>query len=226
MNVKSFLQELKQKGRRNLTENEAMQILSKYGIKVVNGSVVKKFEEAVQIAEKVGYPIVLKIVSKDVLHKTNVGGVIVNINSSEELETAYNKLLKNAKSLNISLEGVFVQKMLKGYYEVIVGGKRDKVFGPTVMFGLGGIFVEVLEDISLRIAPIDLKEAVKMIEETKAVKILKGVRGEKANINEIAKTLTRVSRIMVENPEIAELDINPLMVKDEAIATDARIILF
>ncbi len=226
MHLKRFFQQIKDQGRNFLTESESRQVLSKYEIKVVEGEIAETAQQAVKIAERIGYPVVLKIVSKDVLHKTDLGGVMLNIKTPEEVARSFDEIIKNVKSKmpHASVEGIFVQKMVQGY-ELIIGGKRDKVFGPVVMMGLGGIFVEALEDIAFRIAPIDDKEAVKMLGELKASKILYGLRGKPANIKEIAIVVSKLSKIIIENKEIAEIDINPLIASDKAIALDARIIL-
>ncbi|MFH8080568.1 MAG: acetate--CoA ligase family protein [Candidatus Aenigmatarchaeota archaeon] len=225
MRPKELLQLAVKDGRKALREEEIKIFLSHYGVKIAEGKVATNLNEALKIAGSIGYPVVLKLVSKEIIHKTDVGGVFVDIKSPEELSKCYEELISNARRAGIAMQGVLVQKMVKSIYETIVGGKRDPVFGPIVMFGSGGIYVEIFKDVSFRLAPIDQKEAMKMIQETKAFLILKGFRGKAANIKEVAKLLVVLSKIMIENPEIAEIDINPLLVGEEAVAVDAKILL-
>lgn len=214
--------------RRVLTEDEAKKILVEYKIPVVKEILVRSEDEAVRAARQIGYPIVLKIVSPDIIHKTEARGVLLNISSEKELIEGYDRILKNASSYRPSaqIKGVLVQEMINGAREVILGLFRDAQFGAVVMFGLGGIFVEILKDISFRVAPVTIEEALKMIKEIKAYKILEGVRGEKAfDITAVADVIVRVSRLGIERSEILELDINPLFVFERGVlAADARIV--
>jgi acetyl-CoA synthetase (ADP-forming) len=173
--------------------------------------------------------VVLKIVSPDILHKSDAGGVFVNLNSIDEVRSAYVKVLENAKKFNpaVRVTGVLVQEMAPKSTEVIVGAVKDSQFGQTLMFGLGGIFVELLKDVTLRIAPITEAEAVEMITGVKAYPILKGYRNTlPVDVDAIMAILLSTSRLVMENPEIKELDLNPVMVYEKGAKTvDARIIL-
>ncbi len=211
---------------RKLDELEAFKLLSKYSIKTAKLELAKTSEEALKIAEKMGYPVVLKIASKDVVHKTDVGGVSLDVRTPEQLKREFELIIKRVREKMpwVQVSGVFLQKMLKGY-ELILGGKRDEIFGPVVMLGAGGIYVEAFGDVSFRIAPIDEREAARMIEELKFSKVLKGLRGEPANLKEIARAAANLSRLIYEHKEIAEVDINPLLVGKEAVAVDARILV-
>jgi len=200
-----------------------------YGIPVAAFELAKNEDEAVKFAEQLGYPVVLKIVSPDILHKSDAGGVIVNLRSIAEVRSAYAKILENAKKYNpaVRVTGVLVQEMAPKSTEVIVGAIKDSQFGQTLMFGLGGIFVELLKDITLKIAPITEAEAVEMITGVKAYPILKGYRNtQPVDIDAITAILLSTSRLVMENPEIKELDLNPVMVYEKGAKTvDARIIL-
>ncbi len=209
---------------RILTANETNDLLKKYGIPVIEGRVASNAEEAVGIALNIGTPVAMKLISPDISHKSDVGGVFLDVRQ-EEIRTTYNKIIYNVKSSypDARIEGILVQQMAPKGYEVIVGLKKDPQFGHVVMFGLGGIFVEVYRDVSFRIVPIDKKEAFDMISEIKGYSILKGIRGRKpASIDAIVEVLLSVSK-MAEKEGIVELDINPLIVNENgAIAIDAR----
>jgi len=218
-----------EEGRKNLLEPEAKAICLEYGIPTPEFALALSVDEAVDYAEKFGYPIVLKIVSPDILHKTEAGGVLVGLKNSAEVDNGYRKILESAKSHKPSarLLGVLVQKMAPASTEVIVGGLKDPQFGQTLMFGLGGIFVEVLKDVTFRIAPIEEEEAREMIKEIKAYPILKGYRNQPAVDEEaIIRILLRASDLIMENPEINQMDLNPVMVYEKgASVVDARMIL-
>ena len=223
-----FSEALKE-GRKYLLEPEAKAICVRYGIPVTNFKVASNEREAVQFAAEIGFPVVLKIVSPDIIHKFDVGGVILNINSETEVRTAYNKILENVKKhkSNARIRGILVQEMAPQSTEVIVGATKDPQFGPALMFGLGGIFVELLKDVTFRIAPLSESDAREMITEVKAYPILKGYRGQPpVDVEAIVKILLNTSRLMMEHPEIKELDLNPIMVYEKGAKTvDARIIL-
>jgi len=216
-------------GRKFLLEHEAKALCLEYGIPVTKFKVASSAEEAVKFAEEIGYPVVLKIVSPDVIHKFDVGGVILNLKSAEEVRSAYNQIIENVKKNkpDAKILGVNVQEMAPPSTEVIVGAIKDPQFGPTIMFGLGGIFVEVLKDVTFRIAPITEEDAREMISEIKAYPILKGFRGAPpADTEAIVKILVNVSKLVMEHQEIKELDLNPIMVyRSGAKTVDARIIL-
>jgi len=214
---------------RPLVEPEAKEILQLYGIPVPEFKVATNEEEAVQFAREIGYPVVMKIVSPQIIHKSDAGGVKVNIKSDEEAKEAFNTIIKNAKNYkpDADLWGVIVYKMLPLGKEVIVGMIRDPQFGPAIMFGLGGIFVEILKDVSFRVAPISKDEALEMIKEIKAYPILAGARGEKpVNTEALAEIIMKVGELALELPEVKELDINPVFAyEDSAVAVDARMLL-
>jgi len=214
--------------REQLGLKESIKLLRKYGIRFVNHEFVKNKEEAVKSAEKLGYPVVLKVVSKDIVHKTDVGGLILNIKDKNELKNAFDTLLMNIRKNvpNAKVESYIVQKMVKDGYEVIIGGIKDAQFGHCVSFGLGGIYTEIYGDVSFRVVPIAKKDAVGMIKETKAYRILSGYRNKpKADIDALVDALLQVSKLLHENPRIIELDLNPVFALPRgAIVTDVRII--
>ena len=203
---------------------EAMELLQACGIPVADYQVVDRKAQLQQAIEKAGPSAALKVISPEISHKSDVGGVALHIDSMKKAEEAYDRM----KGLNSGdLTGVLVQKMISGGKEVILGAKRDLSFGPVILFGLGGIYVEVLKETSLRVAPINRSEAEEMISELKGAAILKGVRGEKpSDTGAIVEMLLRLSQLMVDFPEIEGVDINPVMVLEKgAIAVDARILL-
>jgi len=223
-----FTQARKEK-RNYLLEPEAKMVCMEYGIPVTLFKVAGTPEEAVKFAEGIGYPAVLKIVSPDIIHKFDVGGVVLNLKSPSEVKDAYEKILKNVKrhKPNAKIVGVLVQEMAPQSTEVIVGATKDPQFGPALMFGLGGIFVEVLKDVTFRIAPINESDAREMITEVKAYPILRGYRGQPpADIDAIVNILLNTSKLVMDHQEIKELDLNPIMVYEKGAKTvDARIIL-
>jgi acyl-CoA synthetase (NDP forming) len=225
---RAFSQAIKE-GRKNLTETEAKAVCMDYGIPVTRSELAENEEEALKLAEKIGFPVVLKIVSPDIIHKSDVGGVIVNLKNAKEVGNAYKQILSNVKkhNANAKIVGMLVQEMAPASTEVIVGSIKDPQFGPALMFGLGGVFVEVLKDVTFRIAPVNEEEAHEMIEEVKAYPLLKGYRGSPpADINAIVKIILATSKLVMEHEEIKELDLNPIMVYEKgAKAVDARIIL-
>ncbi|MEM3459345.1 MAG: acetate--CoA ligase family protein [Candidatus Bathyarchaeia archaeon] len=216
-------------GRKNLLENESKTVCLEYGIPVTKFELARNEAEAVKFAEKIGYPVVLKIVSPDILHKSDVGGVIVNLKNAKEVRNAYKQILQNVKTHNAKakITGILVQEMAPSSTEIIVGAIKDPQFGPSIMFGLGGIFVEVLKDVTFRVAPITEDEAREMITEVKAYPLLKGYRNQPpADIDAIVKILLSTSKLVMEHQEIKELDLNPIMVYEKGAKTvDARIIL-
>ncbi len=206
----------------NLTEENVRSVLSKYKIPLVNQIRTKTKEQAVKAAEKLGYPVVLKVISKSIIHKTDVGGVVVGLKYKHEVEDAFDKIVKNVKKHRKTMQGVLVQQMGSGY-EVIIGGKRDPQFGPTLMFGLGGVWVEALQDIAFRVCPLTRKDTLEMIQEIKGYKILKGFRGKPAgDLEALVNTILKCSKMMMEN-KIQEFDINPLFVQPKGVlAVDFR----
>ena len=176
-----------------------------------------------------GFPVALKIASPDIVHKSDSGGVRLSLNNASEVRAAYREIMDGVQKKNplASIQGVSVQKMAKPGTEVIVGTSKDPQFGPVIMFGLGGIFVEVLKDVSFRIIPLGQKDALEMIEEIKGYPLLQGYRGkESVDIPALTEIILKISRVIEEHPEIKELEINPIIAyKKGAIAVDARIIL-
>jgi acetyl-CoA synthetase (ADP-forming) len=219
----------REQGRRALLEPEAKEFCVAYGIPTPKFRVAHSAAEAASLAEEVTYPTVLKIVSPDILHKTEVGGVIVGLNTKDQVKDAYNQILSKVKQQDpkARVEGVLVQSMAPSGVEVIVGGLRDSTFGPTVLFGLGGIFVEVLKDASFRVAPVTGLDSRRMIEEVRGYPLLQGIRGQPASDEEaITHILQATSRIMLENDQIQQVDLNPVIVYPKGAAVvDARIIL-
>ena len=219
-----------QKQRRQaLLEPEAKEICIAYGIPTPAFRVAHTPSEAASLAEEVSFPVVLKVISENILHKTEAGGVILSLISKEQVEVAYEQLLSNVRGYNANsrIDGVLVQHMAPRGVEVIVGGLRDNQFGPTVLFGLGGIFVEVLKDASFRIAPMTNLDTRQMIREIRSYPILKGVRGQPPSDEDaITDILQGTSRMLLENPKILQIDLNPVVVYGKgATVVDARIVL-
>ena len=219
----------RKEGRSYLLEPEAKMVCMEYGIPVTRFKVALSQDEAGKFADQIGYPVVLKIVSPDVLHKSDVGGVVLDLKSAPDVENAYEKIIANVKKHkpDAKIVGVLVQEMAPSSTEIIVGATKDPQFGPALMFGLGGIFVEVLKDVTFRIAPITESDAREMITEVKAYPILKGYRGQPAaDVNAIVEILMNTSRLVMDHQEIKELDLNPIMVYEKGAKTvDARIII-
>lgn len=210
-------------------EPYAKMICAHYGIPVPRFKVARKRKEAVKSADELGYPVVLKIISPDIIHKNDAGGVVLNINTGKEVQKAYREILANVKQYKPDAEifGILVEEMVPPSTEIVVGGIRDPQFGPTLMFGLGGIFVEILKDVAFRICPITRRDALEMISEVKGYQILEGYRGQPAvDINKIIEILLGTSKLIMEYPEIKELDLNPVIVYEkEAKVVDSKIIL-
>lgn len=227
--VTKIFEQAKSEGRKFLLEYEAKAICQEYGIPVTKVKVSQNAEEAADFSAQIGYPVVLKIISPDVIHKFDVGGVILDINSKEEAKNAYNTIIENVKKHkpDAKIHGILIQEMAPSSTEVIVGCIKDAQFGPTLMFGFGGTFVEVMKDVSFRIAPLVEADAQEMVTEIKAYPILQGCRGQPpADIDTLVKILLNVSKLVMDYPEIRELDLNPVMVYEKGAKTvDARIIL-
>ena len=215
--------------RQTLLEPEAKEICIAYGIPTPPFRVAHTPSEAMSLAEQVSFPVVLKVISEDILHKTEVGGVILSLNSEDQVKDAYEQLLSNVRGYkeNSRIDGVLVQHMAPRGVEVIVGGLRDNQFGPTVLFGLGGIFVEVLKDASFRVAPMTNLDTRQMIREIRSYPILEGVRGQPpSDEGAITDIIQATSRMLLENPKIQQIDLNPVMVYGKgATVVDARIVL-
>ena len=214
---------------RSLLEIEAKELLREYEIPVPVFKLIQNEEEINQIEKDIGYPVVMKIVSPDIIHKSDAGGVKLNIKDEKEAESAYREIVLKAIKYNkkAKISGVIAYKMIPQATEIIIGMMKDPHFGPVIMFGLGGIFVEVLKDISFRILPIEERDAREMINEIKGYEILKGARGEAPkDIEAIKILLMKISKLTTENPEIKEIDLNPVFVFEKGLqVVDARMIL-
>jgi acetyltransferase len=215
--VREVLQEVREQGRLQLSEGEGKRILRAYGLNVPEEGLAHSPDEAVAIARRIGYPVVMKVESPDIAHKTDVGGVAVDIKSDEEVAQQYQLIISRSrgKMPNARVDGVSVQKMLKGR-EVIVGMVRDEQFGPVVTFGLGGIFVEIMKDVAQLVAPFGRAEAAQLVRSIKAYPILTGARGRRpADIKALEDTILTLAQIAMDFPEISELEVNPVIVGDE-----------
>jgi len=221
--------QVKKEGRSILTEFESKRILKQAGISVVETKLAKSQKEAVEISQKIGFPVALKIVSPDVIHKTDSGGVKLSVNSVAHVKRAYDEILKKVRKQypKALIHGISVQKMVQPGTEVIVGISKDPQFGPVVMFGLGGIFVELFKDVSFRVIPVERKDAQEMIKEIKGFPLLQGYRGkEPADISSLVNIILKISKFIEGNPQIKELELNPIFAyRHRAVAADARIIL-
>ena len=216
---------------RDLLLDEAIDVIETYGISAIKSLTASTAEEAVAAARQAGYPVAMKVVSEDISHKSDVGGVQLNLRNDEAVRAAFDDMYERIRAAypDANLEGVLVQPMMTGGRELILGGRQDRQFGPVVLVGLGGIFVEIFEQASLRIAPVTRSEALEMIEQLAGSQILMGARGDRPyDIEAIVDAILRLSQLLVDFPEILELDINPLRVRHEGqgcTALDARIIL-
>jgi acyl-CoA synthetase (NDP forming) len=227
--VRQILDRIKADQRSSLTAPEGKLVCDAYGIPVPKEGVAKSAAEAAEIAAGMGFPVVMKIVSPDILHKTEAGGVMVDVKTAADVEKNYETILANAKKYksDAKIEGIQVQQMLLGGQEVIVGAVTDGSFGKLVAFGLGGVLVEVLKDITFRLAPATRQDALSMLDGIQAHEMLKGVRGsDPANRDAIADIIVNVSRLITDFPEIAEMDLNPVFAtRRDAIAADVRIVV-
>jgi acetyl coenzyme A synthetase (ADP forming)-like protein len=218
-------------GRVTLGDAESREIMEAYGLRIPRSILARTVEEAVEAADSIGYPVVMKIASPDILHKSDIGGVRLNVANAEQVRDLFDLLIFRAQRYmpEAQIWGVLVQEMVAKGKEVIIGVNRDPQFGPLLMFGLGGIYVEVLKDVTFRIAPVSREEAVEMIDEIRSYHLLRGVRGEKpSDLDAIVDAILRVSQLVTDFPEIVEMDINPLMVHEAgkgAVAVDMRFVL-
>ncbi|HZE78297.1 MAG TPA: acetate--CoA ligase family protein [Nitrososphaeraceae archaeon] len=227
--VRNIFDNVRSQNRTNLLEEEGYEVITAYGLAIPKSILGTTEEQCVQAAKEIGYPVVMKIASRDIIHKSDAGGVRVGLKNEDEVRNGFKTIMENSKKyrINADIKGVLVQEMIKSAKEIILGAKMDPLFGPLLMIGLGGIYVEVLKDVVFRLAPVDEKEAIRMVDSIKAVKLLKGVRGEKpSDIQSIAESLQRLSQLITDFPEIEELDMNPLLVLEEgkgSRAVDIRI---
>ena len=227
--VETIIKNSLKEGRAQLTTLESIDVLEAYGIRACKYCLATNEEEVAKLGNEIGYPVVMKMTSKTTSHKTDVGGVVVNIKDETQLRNEYKALLQRleAKGLLDGLEGVIIQEMVKGSREMVCGIATDPQYGPMMMFGLGGVFVEVMKDVTFRIAPLTDNDAMDMIKSVKAYKLLEGARGTTpAQIGQIQETLLRLSQLVNDFKFIDELDINPLLISEktgEGIAVDGRI---
>ena len=214
--VKVLFDNIAQQGRKNVLEEEGYEVLSSYGFSTPRSFLGTTEEECTRAArDEIGYPVVMKIVSPDIIHKSDAGGVKVGLKNDNEVRVAFKEISNNAKKYkaNAQIKGVLVQEMITSAKEIILGSKTDPLFGPLIMVGLGGIYVEILKDVVFRLAPIDEHEAEKMVESIRTIKLLKGIRGEPpSDLAAVVDCLQRLSQLIIDFPEIGEFDINPLLV--------------
>ncbi|MDT8272574.1 MAG: acetate--CoA ligase family protein [Desulfomonilia bacterium] len=219
-----IIEEARQRGDKTLSEYESKKILEEYAIPVTKERVVTDLDQAKEFARTIGYPVALKGSSSTLTHKTELKLIELNIQGDESLETAYRALEERGKG---KLDGILVQQMIRGERELVAGLIRDPQFGPCVMFGLGGIFTEVLKDVTFRVAPLEKRDALEMMDEIRAKKLLDEFRGKPAvNRDILAQVLINLGKIGLEIDEIAEIDINPLIIQDDTpVAVDALVVL-
>ena len=228
--VQALVDQVRSQGRVNLVETEAREVLRAYGFNLPRHELASSADEAARLFADIGAAkVVMKIVSPEILHKTDAGGVILNVDSEAKARDAYNTLIANAKQYDAkgNIFGVMLTPMLSGGVECIIGSSYDATFGPTIMFGLGGIFVEVLKDVSFRVAPVNAPEAGRMIREIKGYPLLEGVRGKKGvNVAALIEAVTKLSYMVTELTDVAEVDLNPVFATEQGIdLVDARIVL-
>jgi acyl-CoA synthetase (NDP forming) len=224
-----IIEKARKENRILLTEIEAKELLKKAGIPVVETRLAVSKPEAVSIAKELGYPVVLKIASADVVHKSDAGGVKLGLRTAMQVGKAYDDIMKSIKAAfpDAKIEGVSVQTMARPGVEVIIGMSKDAQFGPVLMFGLGGVLVEILKDVSFRIVPLAKRDTREMIREIKGFPLLQGYRGsEPVDVENLENMLLNVSEFVERTPEVKEIDLNPIFAyKDGAVAVDARVIL-
>ena len=224
-----IIQQALKAGRTVLSEVEAKQLLAAAGIPVVEANLATTADEALEIATSIGYPIAMKIVSDQITHKSDIGGVILNIADADEARSAFEQITNAAKKADskAKIDGISVQPMADQGVEVITGMTMDAQFGPVLMFGLGGVLVEVLKDVAFRVVPITPRDAKQMVHEIKGYPILEGHRGQKpSDVDALESLLVQLSKFIEDNPAIAELDLNPVFAYPKgAVAVDARIVL-
>lgn len=214
-------------GRTLLTEVESKQLLEQAGIPVVSARLAASADEAVRIADETGYPVVLKVVSGEISHKSDIGGVELNLGDASAVRAAYGRIEAAVAKTGAKLEGVSVQRMAAPGVEVIVGMTTDGQFGPVLMFGLGGVMVEVLKDVAFRVVPLEPRDASLMVREVKGYPVLEGVRGRAgADLAALEAFILKVSEFAATHPEVAEIDLNPVFAyPDGAVGVDARVVL-
>lgn len=225
----TILDKVKTERRTVLTEFESKKLLERAGIPVVETRLVRTKRETISVSKEMGFPVVLKITSPDIVHKSDSGGVKLGIANATQASKAYSEIMLSIKQRypGAIIHGLTVQKMTPPGIQVIVGMNKDPQFGPVLMFGLGGILVELLKDVSFRVVPVTKRDAAEMIKEIKGYPLLEGYRGqEPANIDALQDIIVRVSQFVERTPEIKELDLNPIFAyRDKAVSVDARIVL-
>lgn len=226
MNNRELFEKTKQENRSWLLEHEAKQVLQNMNILIPPSKLVLSEVEAIESAKKFGFPVVLKLMSKDVMHKTDSGAVVIDLSNEQEVKETYNDFMRRFE--NIEIAGVLVEKMVKKGLELIIGTSTDSTFGPVILFGVGGVLVEAIKDVVFRMCPVTKKQALGAIGEIKAKILLEGFRGQpKVNKDQLADILVKISQLAWENREyIIEMDINPIIANEDGIfPVDARIIL-
>ncbi|MDH5695269.1 MAG: acetate--CoA ligase family protein [Dehalococcoidia bacterium] len=229
MTKQQIIDKARSDGRVVLTEVESKEVLKQAGVSIIETKLATSKEEAIAISQQLGFPIVLKVASPDIVHKSDAGGVKLGLRTAKQVGKAYEDILAavRQKHPRARIHGVSVQKMARPGVEVIIGMSKDAQFGPVLMFGLGGILVEVLKDVSFRIVPLAKRDAAQMIREIKGYPLLEGYRGQEAvDVSHLEELLIKVSDFVERNPEVKELDLNPIFAySDGAIAVDARLVL-
>ena len=224
-----IIETAQQEGRSSLLEPEAMRLLQAYDLPIPLGKLAEDADEAVQAAQNIGFPVVLKVVSQDIIHKSDVGGVHLNLSDTEAVQKAYASIMANALKITKQsrIKGVLVTPMAAKGQECIIGSTMDPIFGPVVMFGLGGIFVEVLKDVAFRVAPVTVDDVAEMVAEIKGFKVLTGIRGEPAkDVEAVKEVILKLAHVALAHPEIKEIDLNPIIVHEKGISlVDSRIII-
>jgi len=229
MTKNEILDRARKEKRTQLTEIESKEFLKEAQIPVIEAKLARTKKEAISLSKEIGFPVVLKVMSPDVIHKSDSGGVKLGLKNATQVGNAYSEIISAIKQdyPKAKIQGISVQKMARPGVEVIIGMTKDAQFGPVLMFGLGGILVEVLKDVSFRIVPLTKRDASEMIKEIKGYPLLEGYRGqEPADVPFLEGLVVKVSDFVDKNPEIKELDLNPIFAyKDGAVAVDARVIL-
>jgi acetyl-CoA synthetase (ADP-forming) len=224
-----IIQKALEEGRSSILTNEAQQICSLHHIPTPRSHMTSNVHEAVLKANDIGFPVALKIMSPQILHKSDVGGVILNVRDEKELETQYKKMTAevNKRAPSAKILGILIEKMMPPATELIIGGIRDNQFGPSIMFGIGGIFTEIYNDVAFRVAPIERIDAWNLIHDLKGSRILEGARGKPpADLDAIINVLLSVSDLITEHDTISQLDLNPVVAySDSVCAVDTRIII-
>ena len=218
LKARKIFDKVRSDGRTNLLEEEGLEVLKAYGLPLPSSALACDAAQAIKIAKKISYPVVMKIASPQIIHKSDAGGVMVNLKNDEEIESAFDTIVGNAKKYDkkAEIKGVLIVEMVKGGKELIIGSKHEPGFGPVIMLGMGGIYVEVLKDVTFKLAPVTDRESDDMIASIRTQKLLKGVRGEKpSDIEKLSECIQRLSQLVSDFGEIKELDLNPVLVMEK-----------